>query len=275
MVVEKLQKFGLSEKEARVYAALQRLGTSVASTIARNSGINRSTAYVLLESLARRGLVRALERGGVRAYSPASAERFVEMAESSLAKSSSLVEASRELLAEFKKESRETPAKPTIQFFAGTEGIKTAYEVLLTPKESIFSYSALNMMYETLPDFFPDYRRRQVTKNIRVRTVATDTPLNRKIIANDNESSCEYFLAQASNSASDFIITRSKVAFVSFTELSSFIIEDAAFATLHKTMFDTLLTQTRRFNVKPETMKAKSHGKHRALVKATRRFFSV
>ena len=54
---EKLQELGLSEKEARVYLALFELGPSVVSGLAKKAGINRSTTYVILETLAKRGLV--------------------------------------------------------------------------------------------------------------------------------------------------------------------------------------------------------------------------
>jgi len=276
MIEQKLQKFGLSQKEAVVYNALRRLGTSVVSDIAKKSGINRSTAYVLLGALAKRGLVSVRESSGVRIYSPAPAERFIQIAESSLTKWNYLVEVGRELLAEFKNESRVAPSKPTMQLFEGTEGIKTAYDTLLTSKESVFSYSALNAIQETLPDFFMDYRKRQTVKSIRARTIVPDTSLNHKIIENDSENSCEYFLAPPSDYSSDFIITRNKVAFISPAELSALIVENTAFANLQKTMFDAFLTQTKRWNVKSETKeKSKGYRKHPALVKATKRFFSA
>lgn len=275
MVIDKLRQFGLSEKEARVYVALQRLGTSVVSEIAKKSGTNRSTAYVLLGALARRGLVSVSERRGIRAYSPAPAERFVQMAESSLAKWSSLVETSRELVGEFKKESRKTPSKPAVQLFEGIEGIKTAYEMLLIPKELSRSYTAMSAVQETLPDFFLHYRKQQATKGIRVRTVVPDTPHNREIIATDTRENCEYFLVPSHEYTSDFVVSANKVAFISFSEPSALVIENAAFATLQKTLFDELLTQARRYNIKPEVKKSRSTRKHPALVKATRRFFSV
>lgn len=275
MITEKLQKFGLSDKEAQVYAVLQRLGSSVVSDIARKSGINRSTVYVLLDALAKRGLVSISERGGIRVYSPAPAERLVQMAEDSLAKWSSLAETGRELLKEFEKQPRGTKSKPAVQLFEGVEGIKTVYKMMLIPKEAMHSYSALSVMQEALPDFFTNYRKHRATKGIRARTVVPDTPRNREIIISDTGKSDEYFLTPSGDYASDFVISGDEVAFISFDEPSAFIIENAAFAAIQKVLFDALLTQTRRFNVKPETMKAKSTGKHRALVKATHRFFSI
>ena len=76
MLNDKLEKFGLSNKEAKVYLSLLELGTSVVSDVAKKSQINRSTAYVLLESLAKHGLVSISERKNVRLYTPAPPERI-------------------------------------------------------------------------------------------------------------------------------------------------------------------------------------------------------
>lgn len=275
MLTEKLQQFGLSQKEAGVYTALQRLGTSVVSDIAKKSGINRSTAYVLLDALTKRGLVSISELGGIRVYSPAPAERFVQMAESSLKKWNSLVEMGRELLVEFKKESRGTPPKPTVRLFEGVEGIKTAYETILLSKELVCSYSALSVIQETLPDFFVNYRMRKIAKGIRARTIVPDTSRNRELITDDTRDSCEYFLVPSSGYSSDFILSGNKVVFISFDEPFALIVDSATFSRLQKVLFDAFLMQARRWNVKPEVKKTKSQKKHPALMKATKRFFSV
>ena len=56
MTKEKLQKLGLSDKEASVYLAMLELGPSVVSDIAKKANINRSTVYVVLEFLKKRGI---------------------------------------------------------------------------------------------------------------------------------------------------------------------------------------------------------------------------
>ena len=198
------------------------------------------------------------------------------MAETSLAKWNSLVAVSRELLVEFKKEPRETSSKPAVQLFEGTEGIKTAYEMLLIPKELSHSYSALGAMQEALPDFFQDYRKRQTAKGIRVRVIVPDMSRNREIIATDTRDTCEYFLVPSGDYASDFLISGNKVAFISFDEPSALLIENTGFAALQKTLFDAFLTNARRWNVKSETKeKSKGYRKQPALIKATKRFFSA
>lgn len=64
-----LKKLGLSEKEALVYLNSLRMGNISVSQIAKNSDITRPTAYRILESLEKRGLV-VLKDGLVWANSP-------------------------------------------------------------------------------------------------------------------------------------------------------------------------------------------------------------
>ena len=46
-----LKNFGLSEKEAKIYLALLELEAATVFETAKQSGINRSSAYVVLEAL--------------------------------------------------------------------------------------------------------------------------------------------------------------------------------------------------------------------------------
>jgi sugar-specific transcriptional regulator TrmB len=61
--IQHLTTLGYSEKEARVYLACLELGPSSVAAIAERAGVKRPTAYVLLEALSLRGLVKASDSG--------------------------------------------------------------------------------------------------------------------------------------------------------------------------------------------------------------------
>ena len=52
-----LKELGFSEKESEVYLAMLELGPAAVQDIAKKAGVNRSTTYVMIESLKRRGLI--------------------------------------------------------------------------------------------------------------------------------------------------------------------------------------------------------------------------
>ncbi len=53
-MIEILQKYGFSEKEAKVYLASLQLGSAPGSTIARHAGEKRVTVYSLLKELTKK-----------------------------------------------------------------------------------------------------------------------------------------------------------------------------------------------------------------------------
>ena len=56
-IIRHLVELGLTEKEARVYAALVALGSATAYKIAKEAGLKRPTTYVLLDELRKKGVV--------------------------------------------------------------------------------------------------------------------------------------------------------------------------------------------------------------------------
>ena len=56
-----LIELGFGDKEASVYLVLLELGPSTTTEISRAAGINRTTGYDILESLASEGLINSIE----------------------------------------------------------------------------------------------------------------------------------------------------------------------------------------------------------------------
>jgi len=75
--VEALRELGLSNYEARVFVALQRLGTGTAQAVARASEVPRSQVYGAADDLAARGLVEVVE-SSPKEYRPVGLDRARE-----------------------------------------------------------------------------------------------------------------------------------------------------------------------------------------------------
>jgi HTH-type transcriptional regulator, sugar sensing transcriptional regulator len=58
-----LEKLGFTQKEAQIYLAMLELNEAAPSTIARVTGVKRSTTYTILENLQLRGLVKSNKQG--------------------------------------------------------------------------------------------------------------------------------------------------------------------------------------------------------------------
>jgi hypothetical protein len=71
---------GLNEKEAKLYLSLLSLGSGNAAQVARGAELNRSTAYLLLEDLVRKGYATHVPNKKVKRYMPVEPNRLVQIA---------------------------------------------------------------------------------------------------------------------------------------------------------------------------------------------------
>ncbi len=86
VLLKQLQNFGLSEKEGKIYLALLELEMATVFEVAKQSGINRSSAYVVLEALKKKGLVGISDDKKVRKYIAASPETLLHSAKTAAQK---------------------------------------------------------------------------------------------------------------------------------------------------------------------------------------------
>src|SRR3989338_6651269 len=69
MELKILQTIGFEEKEAKIYLALLRLGSSPASKIANELGFDRTTVYYMMMRMLEKGFVSFLTTGNVKYFS--------------------------------------------------------------------------------------------------------------------------------------------------------------------------------------------------------------
>ena len=84
VLANELQNLGFTDKEARVYLTGLALGASAVQVIARESGVNRATTYVIIDQLTERGLFSSEKRGKKRYFVAEHPNRLVEWFESEI-----------------------------------------------------------------------------------------------------------------------------------------------------------------------------------------------
>lgn len=257
MILEELKKFGLSTKEAKVYLALLELGTTPVSAVAQQTGINRSTTYVLLDQLAKNGLVSISEQSGIKLYTAAPPEMLVQHVESSVKKYTELVGVAQRILPELKSLYVGTGPKPKVQFFEGVEGIRTAHEDTLNSKETIRAYASIENMHNIIPDYFPEYYQRRTERNIKIRAIFPDTPKARERAARDKEEARESRLVPIDDYgfSPEINIYDNKLVFMSVKEKFALIIESAELAGALKKAFELSWKEAERLHKKQNAKK--------------------
>jgi len=170
-----LEKFGLSEKEGKVYLACLELGPSTAAQIAQKAEVNRATTYVAIESLTKQGLLSSHEKDSKTFFSaedPAMLKRLLDQQREEIKNKLSSLEG---LLPELDRIYNYSGEKPKVRFFEGKEGLLTMQEDFLKTKdkkiEAIFNtdnYIAFFSQEER-----DRYHRLRLKKKIYIRSIYT------------------------------------------------------------------------------------------------------
>ncbi|MFH1078411.1 MAG: helix-turn-helix domain-containing protein [Patescibacteria group bacterium] len=136
----KLMELGLSDKESNTYLAMLEIGPSSVQDIAKKAGVNRATAYVMLESLKRRGLMSSVERGKKNLFTPESPERLLSTVSVELRAVEERKERLASAMPQFMALFNAVEDKPKVRFFEGEEAVAAARDIqqqLLTPGQGV------------------------------------------------------------------------------------------------------------------------------------------
>lgn len=154
----------MSEKEARVYLSALELGRTTAEKLAKHAKVNRSTTYVQIETLMKKGLMSTYEEDKKTYFAPESPEllrRFLTKQKDDLsARERDLAVVLPTLLQQFDGAGE----RPVVRFFPGKEGITSVREEMLNVKDKhIFitlTYEHLSKIYtEKELDDYSDRRK--------------------------------------------------------------------------------------------------------------------
>ncbi|MDO8565028.1 MAG: helix-turn-helix domain-containing protein [bacterium] len=129
-----LKDIGLSDKEAAVYLALLSFDKALVTEIADKANIKRPTTYVILESLAKKGLVSEANIGKKTFYIAEPPEKlglFVERQIHLLEENKKSLDI---IVPQLKGIQREQGEKPVVQFFEGKEGVISSSHNIFSKK---------------------------------------------------------------------------------------------------------------------------------------------
>src|SRR3989344_6456404 len=128
MLEKYLQDLGLTDKEATIYLALLQVDSTTALDLSKKTKINRSTVYVVIESLSKKGLVSETTVGKktqFQAESPERLETYVERRKIQFEEQSHRL---KDIIPEIKSLQRDTGERPVVKYYEGREGIISLLE---------------------------------------------------------------------------------------------------------------------------------------------------
>lgn len=213
---EVLQEVGLNEKEAIIYLGLLKERICGASKLSKLTKIQRTTVYLELDNLIRRGLVSYVIKNSKRYYQAASPEKLVEILDTKRQKINSILPNLKNL-------------HPTIQpfkieVFEGKEGIKTFYQDILNNKvKELLAFGVTGNAFEVLKFEFPHFVQKFEKAGLRVRYLANKS--SEKLLKElpKNRTKIKYLPNQYFSDITT-IIYKNKIAIQSLIKENIFVI---------------------------------------------------
>ncbi|MAZ40534.1 hypothetical protein CL654_00245 [bacterium] len=178
LLAEKLERAGLSDKEASVYTAL--LGTKGAfpSRIAQITKLNRTTIYHILDSLMVKGLVTELEKRSKLFYQAEHPRNVERLAQNRIVQAKRNLEYAQGLLPKLEGLFARADNKPIVKFFEGKEGVLRVYEDHIAtdkPYEMLGWSNTANLMKFLPQSFIDSYIKKKEKIGITTRGIFPDT----------------------------------------------------------------------------------------------------
>jgi len=175
MLEEALEKYGLSDKEAKIYLACLELGSATALEIAKKSKITRSTVYSVLDSLMAKTLITEFEQKKIKHYKAEDPQKIINLAKDKH-------DVIKSVFPELKNLYLSQKSKPQITYYQGKEEIKEMYNDILRMK-NLKEYVMIALESEWLtadPQFFTEFKKQRAKLKIKTRMINEDSPIARK-----------------------------------------------------------------------------------------------
>lgn len=231
---EKLEKIGLTSKEAKIYLTLLEINESHPSTISKKSGVKRPTTYVILEQLREKGLVSYLQKNGKTLFRAIDPRKLLEEEKNKM----SLIE---ESLPELISLNSKYGIRPQMSIFEGKNGLIQIMEDTLTTTEPLLCWCDVEIATGTLlSDYFPVYLKKKIQRKIFLKGIFTHNKGGLKHKKNGKEELREVHLIPKEKFPfkNEINIYDDKVAIISHQDSIGIIIQNQSIADTQKAIFN-------------------------------------
>lgn len=168
-IKNELKFLGLSDNEARIYLANLELGKASVLAISKQAEIKRPTAYITLNSLQEKGIVREINENNKSRYLPENPKIVIDRQKRKINELEKILPMLSGLFVK-------NEDKPKVRFYEGKEGIISIYEDnLLEPQNSeLLAFTSAKDLYNLVGDYMDEHIERRVKRNISVKTIVTN-----------------------------------------------------------------------------------------------------
>ncbi|MBU4086753.1 MAG: hypothetical protein KKB21_04225 [Nanoarchaeota archaeon] len=162
-----LEKAGLSKGEIEVYLILLKLGSSLVSKIAQETGLHRTNIYDTLEKLREKGLVSYVIRENRKYYSSTNPDKLLDYIKERETEIESI-------LPELKGYMSIPRSESIVEVYKGKEGLKSVLKDIIKEGKDYVVLEEEGYIQKVLPYFYPQFNVQLNKSKIKVRVLTKD-----------------------------------------------------------------------------------------------------
>lgn len=220
MNIDLLQALGLTVSQAETYLALVKAGHLTPPQLARKTGEGRTAAYMSLAKLEELGLATKDPKARTLTYLPASPTELRTMLEQRRKELAEMEDGYRRGLSEMLSYFYAHRREPSVQFYAGEEGLRAIYLDHLETGEDVF-FIRTTADEEYFGSVLYDYMTARAMRGITGIGLAPDFKSARQWAAENDKAyrrEMSWYPPQAYTAPVEIAIYGQKVSFISFGE---------------------------------------------------------
>jgi len=229
---EVLTQFGLNEKQAKIYLACLELGSSSILEISKKSGINRATAYYIIEELIDKDLISQTSKKKKKLFAaaePADIMKLIKEKELLL----------KSILPNLNALNNLSVKKPRIRFYEGDDGIYKVMKDYLSASKEVFKF-ANHEQFKLALKYDSQLIEKRIKNKIFLKMIVPDLPKSREWQTKDKSQLRKTKIV--SNKKYPFktevTIYSNKIALTSYKEKIGIIIESKQISETMKFVFN-------------------------------------
>ncbi|MDP3997889.1 MAG: helix-turn-helix domain-containing protein [Candidatus Andersenbacteria bacterium] len=241
-----LKKLGLKDKEASVYLACLELGSAAVQQISRKAHVVRATTYVVLDSLAKRGLVTQYKEGKKTLFSAEPPRQLMRLLEKQREVIQDKEHDLERLLPALQILMKSAGDRPSVRYFSGKEGLHAMRQEIVMysePGDVIYNFTPSDHLDAVFAEQENQYYRQRLAKRIKSKTIFSTRSLSQRNKLFSKEylklSERRFVPTDLFPSTSGMTIFKDRIAIGSFTgKLGGVIIESQSMADMMRRLFD-------------------------------------
>ena len=162
-----LERAGLSKGEIEIYLTLLKMGSSLVSKIAQETGLHRTNIYDTLEKLKEKGLVSYVIKENIKYFSASNPDKLMDYIKEREKEVASV-------LPELKSYMDFPRSESIVEVFKGKEGLKSVLKDILKEGKDYIVLEEEGYIQKVLPHFYPQFNKLMNKSKIKARVLTKD-----------------------------------------------------------------------------------------------------